>query len=200
MKKNDFYRIRSRLFFATTWLTLLPAAAFASSPDWRPTYDLVMMYVNFIIFAAVIVKFGRQPLKQFLKEKKEDVVSEIESLEAEKKRIVEEIETTNVQVSEGTIRLQEMKARLISQGEAKKKQIIDTAEKQSAIMIEEAQKKMANRIFQAKKTLKLELADLAFEQALIQLPKIITDGDNQRLLDEYMASMNADSGFSVYNR
>ena len=192
MKRNSSYTIRSRLFFGMVWLILLPGTAFASSSEWRPTYNLVMMYVNFLIFVGVIVKFGREPLKNFLRQKKEDVKSQIDTLEAERKRIVEAIETANVQVSEGTIRLQEMKARLISQGEAKKKQLIDTAEKFSAIMIEEAQKKMANRIFQAKETLKLELADMAFEQALVQLPKIITDGDNQRLLDEYMASVNAE--------
>lgn len=190
MKKNNISNIRSKLFWITAWLTLLPGIAFASSPKWRSTYDLVMMYVNFLIFAGVIVKFGRYPLKKFIQQKKEAVASEIDTLETEKKRIVQEIETANVQVSEGTVRLQEMKMRLISQGETKKKQIIDNAEKQSAIMIEAAQKKMANRISQAKETLKLELVDMAFEQALAQLPKIITDSDNQRLLDEYMAGMN----------
>lgn len=173
-------------------LVMLPVTVLASSPDWRPKYDQIMLYVNFIILAAVIFKFGREPFKKMLRQQKADVASEIEALESEKKRLVDEIASAQKQTDEGTVRLQEMRARLISQGEAKKKQIIDQAENQSTIMIQEAEKKMANRISQAKQTLKRELADLAFEQALVRLPEIITDDDNQRLLDEYMTSVDAE--------
>ena len=60
---------------------------------------------------------------------------------------------------------------------------------QSAAMIEETQKKMENRLLQAKNQLKMELADLAFDQATKMLPQIINESDNQRLLDIYMTGM-----------
>jgi F-type H+-transporting ATPase subunit b len=171
------------------FLLVMPATAIAESPEWRPTYDLVMMYVNFLILATVIVKYGRTPIKNFLKQQKEDVASEIEILEAEKERVISEIRSAQTHSAEIRERLEDMKSRLIAQGETRKQQIIDQAQKQSALMIEETRKKMDNRIVQAQSDLKMELADLAFEQAFQQLPQIITDKDNQRLVNVYMQSM-----------
>lgn len=172
------------------WLVLTPAMALAASPEWRPKYDQIMMYVNFIILAAVIVKFAREPLKNFLSQQKAEVVSEIEKLEAEKKRILDEIKAANEQAAESTQRFQEMKERLISQGETKKQQIVDQARLQSNAMIEETRKKMENRILQAKAQLKMELADMAFDQAMAKLPQVVNDEDNQRFLDDYMQGMH----------
>lgn len=170
---------------------IIPATAIAEDPEWRPTYDLIMMYVNFIILATVIVKYGREPIKTFLKQQREDVLSEIDLLEAEKDRIIDEIKSAQTQSAEITRRLEEMKTRLIAQGEVKKQQIIDHAHQQSALMIEETRKKMENRIVKAQEELKMELADLAFDQAVKKLPQIITDQDNQRLVDEYMQRVQA---------
>ncbi len=170
-------------------LSTMPAVALAASPEWRPTYDKVMLWVNFAIFMSIAIKYGREPIKNFLKQQREDVVSELDALENEKARILGEIQETKTQASESEVRLTELKARLISQGESKKQQIVEQARQQSSKMIEETRKKMENRLLQAKSQLKMELADLAFTKATQQLPQVITDSDNQRLLNIYMESM-----------
>jgi F-type H+-transporting ATPase subunit b len=180
-----------------SWITItlllavmMPAIAMAGeSPEWRSTYDLILRWVNFLILVAVIVKYGREPVMHFLKQQKEDVVSELDALEAEKERVLGEIQAAKVQAAESEVRLKELKERLISQGETKKQRIVEQARVQSAAMIEETQKKVQTRIAQAKSRLKMELADLAFEQATQQLPKIITESDNQHLLEFYMQGM-----------
>jgi F-type H+-transporting ATPase subunit b len=178
--------IRRLLPAASFFLVMIPGAAMASDPEWRPTYDLILKYVNFGILAAVIYRYGREPIRNFLKQQKGDVVAQIDALEGEKNRVIEEIKAAQLQAAENRERLEEMKARLISQGESEKQQIIEQAQQQSAIMIESAQRKLEFKIVQAQKQLKLELADLAFEQALQRLPRIMTDSDNQRLVDSYM--------------
>jgi F-type H+-transporting ATPase subunit b len=189
MKSIDFCHIkRLSIFFGV--LLLIPELALASGPAWRPTYDTVMMWVNFFILAGIILKYAREPIKNFLKQKKAEVVAELDELEAEKARILGDIKSADTQALQNKQRLKEMKERLIAQGEIKKGQIIEQAKQQSAIMIEATRKKMENRIVQAHNTLKMELADMAFEQALKQLPGIIDDQDNQRLLDRYMDGMH----------
>ena len=189
MKSIDFCHIkRLSIFFGV--LLLIPELALASGPAWRPTYDTVMMWVNFFILAGIILKYAREPIKNFLKQKKAEVVAELDELEAEKARILGDIKSADAQALQNKQRLKEMKERLIAQGEIKKGQIIEQAKQQSAIMIEATRKKMENRIVQAHNTLKMELADMAFEQALKQLPGIIDDQDNQRLLDRYMDGMH----------
>ena len=190
MKKNKPCSSKSVLATMTFLLLTMPAMAMAASPEWRPTYDKVMLWVNFTIFMGVAIKYGREPIKNFLKQQKEDVVSELDTLETEKARVLEEVQDAKKQASESEARFKELKERLISQGETKKQQIVEHARHQSSVMIEETRKKMENRLLQAKNQLKMELADMAFDQALKTLPQIINESDNQRLLEIYMAGMN----------
>jgi len=190
MKVTVFCNSRCFLPLFGFLLLLVPEVALAAGPSWRPTYDMAMKWVNFIILAAIIVKYAREPIRNFLKQQKSDVVAEIDKLETEKTRIIQEIKSANAHAEENKQRFKEMKDRLIAQGETRKQQAVDQARQQGDIMIEEARKKMENRIFQAKSKLKMELADMAFEQALQQLPRIIDDRDNQRLLDMYMEGMH----------
>jgi F-type H+-transporting ATPase subunit b len=180
--------------FALCWFLgllglLTPELALAADPEWRPTYDLAMRWINFIILVAVIVKFAKDPIKDFLKLQKQDVVSQIDSLDSEKSRILEEIEAAKQKTAENQIRLQELKERLISQGETRKEQIIQQAHQQSKIMLEEAKRKMENQIVQAKAELKIELLDMAMGKAVERLPELMTDEDSQRMVDDYMVGI-----------
>ena len=165
---------------------LFPEGAVAGDPGWRPTYDVAMRWINFIILVAVIVKYAREPISDFLEMKKDEVVSKIEKLEKQKSRILDDIQVAKQQAADNQARFKELKARMIAQGETRKRQIIEQAKQQSTVMLEETRRKMENRIVQAKASLKMELLDLAIEQAVVKLPGLMTDGDNQRLLDDYM--------------
>lgn len=165
---------------------LFPEGAVAGDPGWRPTYDVAMRWINFFILVAVIVKYGREPIKNFLKLQKDEVVTKIDELDREKSKILEDIQAAKQQGAENQARFKELKARRIAQGETRKRQIIEQAKQQSAVMLEETRRKLENRIVQAKASLKMELLDMAIEQAQAKLPGIMTEGDNQRLLDDYM--------------
>jgi F-type H+-transporting ATPase subunit b len=178
------------MLFAGLFMVALPVAAQAADAQWRPTYDLAMRWVNFIILVAVIVKYAREPIKDFFKLQKSDIVSEISELETEKIKIIREIEEVKKKGAENRIHFQKLKDRLISQGETRKQQIVEQARQQSKIMLEETRRKMENRITQAKAGLKIELLDMAIDQAMAKLPDIITAGDNQLLLDDYMSSLH----------
>jgi len=49
-----------------------------------------------------------------------------------------------------------------------------------------AKQKIAGRIAQAKSEVKVQLVDEAIALATKKLPQIITDDDNQKLLDRYL--------------
>lgn len=177
--------------FAGFLMVALPAAAQAADAQWRPTYDVAMRWINFIILVAVIVKYAREPIKDFLKLQKSDIVSELGELESEKARIISEIKEVKKKGAENRLHFQELKDRLISQGETRKQQVVEQGRQQSAIMLVEARRKMENRITQAKAGLKMELLDMAIDQATVKLPSVMTAGDTQQLLDDYMSSLHA---------
>ena len=177
------------LMFVGLTLLLLPETALAGDPAWRPTYDIALRWINFIILVGVIVKYAREPIKDFLKLRKREVVAQIDELDTEKSRILGEIQAARQKGDANRARFEEMKQRLIAQGEARKQQIVKQAKQQSEIMLEETRRKMENRIVQAKAGLTSELLDMAIEQAMKQLPELITVDDNHRMLDEYMQSI-----------
>ena len=190
MKTIECIGINRALTVVAFLVVMVPGTALASSPEWRPTYDMVMKWVNFIIFVAVAVKYAHEPIRTFLKQQKADVITEMDKLDLEKQRVVGEMKAANIQAAENKDRFIEMKDRLIAQGELNKQQLIDQARQQSATMLEETRKKMENRILQTKDKLMMELADMAFEQATQKLPQLMTDSDNQHLLDVYMQGMH----------
>jgi len=175
--------------FAGLMLLLLPEIALAGDPAWRPTYDIALRWINFIILVGVIVKYAREPIKDFLALRKGDVVAQIEELDAEKSRILDEIKAVKQKGDANRERFEEMKQRVVAQGEARKKQIVQQAKQQSEIMLEETRRKMENRIVQAKAGLTGELLDMSIAQAMKRLPGLMTDTDNRRMLDEYMQSI-----------
>ena len=94
--KVDHYR---RFFFRwlpfiaiNLHLMVIPALAAGETDGWRSIYDEIMRWLNFGIFALVIVKFSRVPLANFLMGRKEEVADEIKQVESQKQRAEEEVQ------------------------------------------------------------------------------------------------------------
>ena len=160
---------------------------------WRETYDLVLKWVNFIIFAAVIIKFSRTPLKDFVKGQREKFAADIRKKEKDKNTATAEVEEIKTALNEGEARFKDLKDRIVGQGKKRKEQIVKEAKEQSRQMLAETQKRVENQILEAKKRLKAELVDAAVELALQRLPKEITSEDNQKFLYQFLSNTHAQS-------
>lgn len=160
---------------------------------WRETYDIVLKWINFIIFAALIIKFARTPLKDFLKGQREKFAAEIRKKEKEKGTATAEVEEIKTALHEGETRFKDLKDRIVEQGKKRKEQIVGEAKEQSRQMLAETQNRVENQILEAKKRLKAELVDTAVELALQRLPKEITSEDNQKFLYQFLSNTHAQS-------
>ena len=65
------------------------ALAAEGSGGWRPIYDEVLLWLNFGILVFVFIKYGRAPLMNFLRGRKEKIAREIERIEEKKKQAAE---------------------------------------------------------------------------------------------------------------
>lgn len=155
---------------------------------WRPIFDLVMRWVNFLILAFVLIKFSRAPIKKFLDGKKRDIADEIGGLEAEKEEMLRQIDDSKKQFENSRDRLSDLKKRIVAQGEKNRQMIIEAAEQESKILLQSAQQKVNSRIVEARQTLKSELVDAAIALATKLLPEKITEEDNQKFIDAFMSS------------
>ncbi len=169
-------------------MTTTGALAADGQTGWRPIYDLVMRWVNFIILAFVIIKFSRRPLKAFLSRQKEDIAAEIDRLEQTKAELIGHVEDAGKQLEASTLRFEELKQRIVLRGENKKQEIIDKAHQEAEFLMAGARKRVDNQVLQAKKHLRDELIDTAFDLALEKLPGLITGEDSQKLTRRYLES------------
>lgn len=182
------------LMAALFWLVLDAATAAAAEAGWRPTYDLVMRWVNFLIIVAVIVKFARRPLSDFLSGRSEEISIRIQRLEDEKRRLQERLQEARDQLGQSASRFEELKAKIVKQGEREREQILEQARLESQMLMESARRKIDSRLRAAQKSLKDEIIDAAYERALERLPGEIREEDNQRLLQQYLAGASASHG------
>jgi F-type H+-transporting ATPase subunit b len=154
--------------------------------SWRSTYDIVLKWINFIILAFVLVKYGRVPLMNFLRSKKEKLAREIKQIENKKAELKGKIKETSKILDESEVRFAEIKDRIVRQGEKKKEAIIQTAQKQSKMMLEDAKRRIDTYFIQAKNKFRAEMIDSAIDLAIERIPKEITAEDNEKLTIEYL--------------
>mmetsp|Transcript_18459 Transcript_18459/g.8602 ORF Transcript_18459/g.8602 Transcript_18459/m.8602 type:complete len:209 (+) Transcript_18459:1519-2145(+) len=169
-------------------LHILGCEVFASEAEssWRPIYDIIMRWLNFLILAFLIIKFSKKPLKDFLHKERENIASEIEKVEQEKQKVSERIKEANKLLEESNVRFKQLEERIIEQGRRRKQEIIIDAKKQSKLMLQTAKQRIDNYILKAQAQLKSEMIDEAFVYAFEKLPEKVTDKDNYKLVDVFL--------------
>ncbi len=190
MKRDKTKAYRSALVALMALVFLLAAAVEVMAAEggggWRPTYDIIMKWLNFAILVFLFIKFARRPLKNFLSDKREEIALQIKTLADEKNRLQQRIREAKTELKESVVRLEELKERIVQMGERRKLEIIEDARQESRMIIESTKQKIEGRIILARNRLKAEMIDAAVEKALEQLPGIMTADDNQKLLEQFM--------------
>jgi F-type H+-transporting ATPase subunit b len=192
MKRPDKrygWALIAALAFFLMLLSAGAALAAEGSGGWRPTYDLVMRWVNFALLAFVIVKFSREPLKDFLQGRKQIVSIEIKRMEEQHKEALEHAKQATRQLEESGAQLVEMKERIINLGVSSKERIIEEARQQARNMLLESQRKVEGQILRARQKFRNELVDAAIDRVLEKLPQTISDDDRERMVKNFMASL-----------
>ncbi len=159
---------------------------------WRPTYDLILRWINFGIIAFIFYKYAKTPLMNFLRGQKEKLAEEIKKLEDKKEDIANKVKETQKSLDESEVRFADLKERIIQQGGRKKQEIIESAKSHSRIILEGANQKIDSYLLASKNTFKAELIDAAIELTKERLPKEITDEDNERFIVQYLSSASTE--------
>ena len=164
------------------------AFAAEKTSNWRPTYDLIMRWVNFGIIVFILNRYAKTPLKNFLRSKKEDLAQEIDELEEKKEDANAKIRETQKTIEASDVRFADLKARIVRQGEREKLKIVESAQQQSRAMLADAKRRIDASILQARNTVKGELIDAAIDLALERLPQEITAVDSEKFVNAYLTS------------
>jgi F-type H+-transporting ATPase subunit b len=153
----------------------------------RATWDLVMRWVNFFILAGLIFKYARTPLANFLKGSQAETARSIQRLEEKKRAAEEKIEEKQTQLKDSKTRLERIAERFVSDGQRRKKQIIEDAKIESRLLMEATKARIDNQIQEANRTIRAELIEAAVDKAMVKLPEMVTEKDNERMIALWMA-------------
>ncbi|MBW1747577.1 MAG: ATP synthase F0 subunit B [Deltaproteobacteria bacterium] len=164
------------------------AFAAEKSSNWRPMYDLILRYINFGIIVFLIIKYGKTPIMNFLRGQKEKLAKEIKRLEDEKEDVASQVKEMIKTIDESEERFEELKERIVHQGEKKKVEIIQTAQAQSESMIVNAKQRIESHFLQAKNDFRAELIDNAIDLALERFPKEMSPEDNENFTRDFLTS------------
>ncbi len=168
------------------------ALAAENAGNWRPIYDLVLRWFNFGIIVIIFIKYGKTPLMNFLQGRKEEIAREIERVEQKKEKATDKIKEIQKVIDESEVRFAKLRKRIVQQGERKKQETIESAQQQSRMMIDDAKRRIDSQFDQAKSAFKAKLIDAAIELAMQRLPQEITDEDNDKFTDQFMAGTVSD--------
>jgi F-type H+-transporting ATPase subunit b len=173
-------------------LHLLGAQALAAESDvgWRSNYDVIMMWVNFTILAIVLVKYAKNPIKGFFRDQRESIAGTIRDIEAQKAANDAEIRQAQQLMQDSSARFEEIRKKIIAEGERKRQAIIEGAQRESRLMIENAEFWIERQIQLAQKRLRSELIDKSIDQALQRLPQVLTPEDNRKFTSRYLTEID----------
>lgn len=172
----------------TFWSPLQALAADAGS-NWRPTYDMVMMWVNFIILVALLIKFLRQPLRDFLNKQRDAVQNTLDRLGAEKSRIEKDIQSLRATLDGRKQKAEDMHRRIVAQGENERRDIIATARQEAERRLLKAHQLIEARHREACQALRNEMVDIAIDLAMQEFAKHMTPDIEQTLTDRFLKTV-----------
>jgi F-type H+-transporting ATPase subunit b len=146
--------------------------------------------LNFGVFAYVVGRFGKKPIADALKKRKQQIMADIETAQ----RLREEAAERLAQYEDQLDRLQETGDELLTEqrtlAEVERKAVLADAELRRERLLREARKRVEQELKAAKEQLVAEaLAEaMAAAEALVQKR---TQADEERLADEFLAQVGA---------
>lgn len=172
---------------AFAFVMLSSGLAFAASdPDHDPVMEAVWQGVNLAIIVGVIIYFGRGPISEFFKGRRDGIQTELsdaaelltkaEQRNAELQRRLVDLSSEVEGIRESaTQRAGEEAERILADARA-------TAER----IRTDAQAAVDQELRRAQAELRDEAADLALNLAATKLTNNVSEGDRDRLMDEFI--------------
>jgi len=195
---NGGRRAGRRRIWATLWglgAGLLLAGAAAASEaahgghgaiDPAKIQEFIWRSVNFLVFAAILIKLVAKPAKNFFAQRSQDVATTLEELEARLAEATAAVTAAETRLAEVAQEREKIIQQYMAEGEMEKAKILDKAN-----MVAERIKDMAALSIQqetkkATHELREEIVGMATQMATDMIKEKATYADQQGLVEEYL--------------
>jgi F0F1-type ATP synthase membrane subunit b/b' len=126
--------------------------------------DSVLFWVNLLVVILLILKFAAKPFMDLLRGRGKEKAADLSRLEAEKKKLYEEIAKTNKMIDEKKAIIVDSEEDIIKKGETIKAGIIREAGIESDKIIEKAVREAEQKAKEAAEKLRAEVINEIFDK------------------------------------
>jgi len=174
-------------------LAAVPVLAADEGPSqFRRIWDAVWLFINFGILMFFLIKYGREPIMRFLDNHKDEIGNNLkqnEELLAQAEAEYEESQTRYAQLDQ---RITELEEQRNNEARIARERILREAEETSAKILDEARGMAESEMKKAWISAKVELVEMAMEEAEKLIRESISREDEERIIKEYMDRLSAE--------
>jgi F-type H+-transporting ATPase subunit b len=175
-------------------LLLLVASPAAASEEGGGLMDFVWEAGNLLLLLGVLVYLGRKPVLNYLSERRQRIQDNLANSERLLKEAEARLAEWNQKASKLDVEIEEVRQMARERAEQERLQILEDARATAERIKRDAASGVDREVERAKQALRDEAADLSVELAGKLLQEHVSDGDRDRLLDEFVAEIEADGG------
>jgi F-type H+-transporting ATPase subunit b len=161
----------------------------AMSKPWQVTDTAKVL--NFAVLAIGLFLVLRKPVAQALSDRIKGIKEELEDLESRKAAVEKQLAEYDTKLATLDKEAEQVIAEYIRQGEEAKSRILKEAESAAEKLKDQAHKNIEHEFKQAKQELQAEIVEKALAKAETMIKDKISDDDQNRLVDEYLAKVVA---------
>jgi F-type H+-transporting ATPase subunit b len=148
--------------------------------------ELLWRTVNFVVFAAILIKLVAKPAKKFFAQRSQDVATTLEDLAAQQAASEAAVKAAEARLAEVAKERQKVIQQFMAEGEMEKAKILDKANQVAARLKEMAVMTIEQETKKAAQGLKEEVVGLATQMATDMIKEKATYADQQGLVEEYL--------------
>ncbi len=184
-------KLLARAFLGWGGVFLLAGAAAASEAgghgiDPAKIQDFIWRSVNFVVFAAILIKLLARPAKEFFTKRAQEIAQNFSELEAKKAAAAAALAEAEARLALVEAEREKIIQQYLSEGEAEKAKILDKANQVAARIKDMATMTIEQESKKTVRNLKQEVVDLATQMAEDLLKKKVTPADQKGLVEEYL--------------
>jgi F-type H+-transporting ATPase subunit b len=151
--------------------------------DWLPRL------VNFAIIAAVVVYFGRKPVRDFFANRSAEIAKSIQESRDARERAVAALADLEQKIKEMEAETARMVADAQARGEKDKRELVEEGKKVVQDVQAQVKQGIDSELHKAKAELAVEASLLALELAEGSIKQKINSQDHERIVKEYITKV-----------
>jgi F-type H+-transporting ATPase subunit b len=174
-------------------LLVLVASPAAASEEGGGLMEFVWEAGNLLLLVGVLVYLGRKPVLNYLSERRQRIQDNLANSERLLKEAEARLAEWNQKASGLDAEIEELRQMARERAEQERLQILEDARATAERIKRDAESGVEREVERAKQELRDEAADLSVELAGKLLQDQVTDGDRDRLVDEFVSEIEAGS-------